>query len=532
MTDANATVEAVAQRRRWRWPRGLFLSLLAWVLLLGGVRLWWGQYAEGRLAAALAASRDAGLLLEIDGLELAGIRDAENGAYWLTAASRLLTGVSFLVLRSDAVGYCDFVDLDAPSATARLGLAPGDLQRDYIRKYVGVYAHLRAARGCAAREWPIPLTSPLANTMLPQVGWLFELARFAAVGAAASFAAGDHAAALEQIRDGLALAGHTRDPRLFLLGWLAAHAMDCIVLGAIEVAVGDILLCGEADAVGRGPATRAQVEALIAELLDESSLDAAWREMLRIEALEMRDSLDTIARGAAPLMVAGLSFIPPPMNALFAPGLKLRAARLQGPYDALAVARQDRPLAANALDDQTEHDSSLAGVLTGAGALGFRNWTQAVLVDYRTRCRRRMAACALAIRLYELDMGTRPARLSELVPDYLYAVPTDLLDPRRGPLSYLPDAKPPRLYSVGSDGLDDRGSSQPRPGERRPRDEVFVLNRCIDLLRAPRLPGDAAARLAAILPPADLTPARAIELLHDASNRDVDVQPPGGKSEE
>jgi hypothetical protein len=76
---------------------------------------------------------------------------------------------------------------------------------------------------------------------------------------------------------------------------------------------------------------------------------------------------------------------------------------------------------------------------------------------YQVITERRMAATALAIRLYELDHGQRPKTLEELVPDYLPAVPDDPYSAGPQPIRYLPDADPPILYSVGENGEDDGG---------------------------------------------------------------------------
>lgn len=106
-----------------------------------------------------------------------------------------------------------------------------------------------------------------------------------------------------------------------------------------------------------------------------------------------------------------------------------------------------------------------------------------------TVARRRMAAIALACRLYELDHGARPSRLSDLVPGYISMLPSDPFDPEGHTFRYLPGGtgtpvaeKPadtglgrpwpmyadaavvessekdrrPILYSVGADGVDDR----------------------------------------------------------------------------
>ena len=55
----------------------------------------------------------------------------------------------------------------------------------------------------------------------------------------------------------------------------------------------------------------------------------------------------------------------------------------------------------------------------------------------------RAAATAIALRLYELEHGGRPAALAELAPAYISAVPRDPFDAGEAPLEYLPDADPP-----------------------------------------------------------------------------------------
>jgi hypothetical protein len=81
---------------------------------------------------------------------------------------------------------------------------------------------------------------------------------------------------------------------------------------------------------------------------------------------------------------------------------------------------------------------------------------------------RRMAAVALAVRLYRADHGGEwPRTLGELVPTYLPSVPADPFDPRGGPLRYRPSAAAPGggpvVYSVGRDGTD-HGGQRPAAG--------------------------------------------------------------------
>jgi hypothetical protein len=69
----------------------------------------------------------------------------------------------------------------------------------------------------------------------------------------------------------------------------------------------------------------------------------------------------------------------------------------------------------------------------------------------------RMAATALAIRLYQIDAGLRPSDLKALVPRYLAAVPVDPFDKDGRPIRCLSAGDRPLLYSAHTNGKDDGG---------------------------------------------------------------------------
>ena len=85
---------------------------------------------------------------------------------------------------------------------------------------------------------------------------------------------------------------------------------------------------------------------------------------------------------------------------------------------------------------------------------------------YQELAMRRMAAGALAMRLYEIDHGRRPDRLAELVPKYLPAVPADpYVAGGKATILYLPTAKRPLLYCVGQGSKDDGGKYSDGPAK-------------------------------------------------------------------
>jgi len=92
-----------------------------------------------------------------------------------------------------------------------------------------------------------------------------------------------------------------------------------------------------------------------------------------------------------------------------------------------------------------------------------------VTQQYRGKAERRLAATALALRLYAADHGgSYPKTLDELVPNYLPAVPTDPFATGSRPLKYsAADPAAPSVYSVGEDGADDGGSTAPVRSRQR-----------------------------------------------------------------
>jgi hypothetical protein len=100
---------------------------------------------------------------------------------------------------------------------------------------------------------------------------------------------------------------------------------------------------------------------------------------------------------------------------------------------------------------------------------------RAVVQHFAGRTNRHLAATALAINLYRADHnGAFPAKLDELVPKYLPAVPADPLLAAESPIGYITDANRPRLYSVGENGVDD-GGAPPDP-DVNPRGSDIVVD--------------------------------------------------------
>jgi len=115
------------------------------------------------------------------------------------------------------------------------------------------------------------------------------------------------------------------------------------------------------------------------------------------------------------------------------------------------------------------------------------SFEKAVKVDFRARTQRRLALVALAARLYAADHNDQlPASLDDLVPNYLPAIPMDGMSGK--PLLFKTD--PPRVYSVGDDGVDDGGCA----GRSEHPGKIESARRCRGVSGDPAAKAQAIAR--------------------------------------
>ena len=84
-------------------------------------------------------------------------------------------------------------------------------------------------------------------------------------------------------------------------------------------------------------------------------------------------------------------------------------------------------------------------------------WVKVADAQDRDEQVRRNVQVAFALAAYHRDHGDYPAKLDDLAPKYLAAVPDDLFSGKA--LVYRPTEKGYLFYSVGADGKDEGGRS-------------------------------------------------------------------------
>jgi hypothetical protein len=207
------------------------------------------------------------------------------------------------------------------------------------------------------------------------------------------------------------------------------------------------------------------IESLIERLLTVDSIWHGYEMAMVYERAQMADALDSILPTASPVQFAGQ-----PSRTSFGGLLNwtflrptwqldkvrlihwiddVRQAGLSGPWSNVKTVEAKYEVKPNA--------NGIEKISTTMSNILMPSLSRATELTYRGMALQKMAGLALAIRIYEIDHGKRPADLNQLVPNYIREVPTDPFDKSKGPIRYLPDSQPPILYSVNSDEIDQGG---------------------------------------------------------------------------
>lgn len=442
---------------RYKWLKragvGVGLALVA----LGGLRAWWGWHAERVWQRAVAAARADRWPFDEHEFAAPDVALRENAAMRLgeaAAAIQLPPGMDIIAL-SDVVV--------SPSLLRE--------RRDEVARLFEanrqVIALVQQARACPSSDWHIKWTTPKALTMAPGTSAMRDLARFLNAAAHYRHAIGEDGHTVERLDDILEVTRRWGEHQPFVIAHLVALAIERLMTESVEELAAD--LCVSADAGGLaypGAATDAQVRRLIERLLDEQPLRRALVHALAGERL-MQFDLARLVSGDPTVMGMAMGTGPPgggvmgrigalavgPMikldgaRLLADSGAMLRAAEAKAYPDVLALLPGERPMPR----------SGFAGT-TRLLSHNLQSNKRVFDSHYRAIGTRRMAAIALALRLYQVEHGAWPADLAALAPDYLPEVPRDPFAEDGRAIAYLPAARPPRLYCVGIDGVDDGGA--------------------------------------------------------------------------
>lgn len=416
----------------------------------------WGVAAERNLQKKIAQLRAAGQPVLPEDFEQPAVPDEENAAYYIEqACSALVLPTKPGEMYVDDITDNPIVLIRYPDVAARA------LARN--RAALLFLARAEQARAC---NWRSLSGAPVRGGKLArQWAGTRKLATLACAAAYSAHQQGNDTGTIEALHQAFRV-GECTGRDAGLMGALVRAATDDLAARGVEYVAPELRVAsGRSWSAESARAPRDRVRDLIARLTDEQAASEAWRYAMQTDRADALQNARLLCDGTTP--VSSLSGNPP------APLLDSLARIVMYPRWLFQTATM--------LDEFADY-AELASVSTWPEArqrLGLSlNWgfqwprdpVKTALHPFDTSiygrafaghlgsvAKKRMAATVLAIRLYELDHDRRPETLEELVPVYLSHLPIDPFAAGGGVLGYLPHADVPVVYSVGRDGVDDRG---------------------------------------------------------------------------
>lgn len=447
---------------KFRWLKRIAWAVLVLLIVLCCVRWWWGIYANRQLQAEIDRIRATGEPILLEDFQYPPIDDADNAAIPLAEAAQIAKSLG---------DELDEVDDDR-----------------FFEAYGRIKPLIRQVRSRSHCDSEVPLESPLLSRSLGDLSYLRVLTRCLSEAANRQHRFGDDAAAIATTVDILAVRRKAKPRPNFLIHWLIGSISYYLATDTIERISPGLRIAGTDAADNRDvrPVSRERLQ----ELIDELLADEFWTDdcvtALISERLFWLDTTQCVADGRLSYDQLLLVVPRPPgawgqVTAFFVkPAVILDSVRgLRQITSMIRAAEAPLRPEAKALSGESERGSFIGHRFTRRLSRTLvEHLPRTVGGRSRAVAKSRMAAVALAMRLYEVDNGRHPAKLEELVPDYLSEIPADPYATDGRAIGYQPEAtrvappgewfqwnstpamKRPRpvLYSVGPDGRDDNGT--------------------------------------------------------------------------
>lgn len=426
---------------RFRWTRRLLVAAGAYALGLVGLWLGWSWHADRRLEAAIAEVRLRREPLLVEDFNQPPIPNEQNAAYFLKQAAAAMD-VNALSL-SSMFDKSVVVPLPADwRAAMENSVGANQKSLELVRR----------ARSCKQVNWELGPTSPaiFSGLWTPHFRSQRQIANLLFDAALLAHETGNDALAVEQLDDALFAADAVGEMET-LLSHLIEIGCEALPLSALMLIAPDLDIAQDTSPTTipstADPATRRQVRELIAVLLNQGSRGTDARRAFYGERMLQTDAALYAAQG----------------QSLLRPLLQLESVALIETHEPTlsAVLLPHWPSARTGLGRAPK----VIGPVSAVFGMDDGSLERVVDQGFRARSEMNMAAVALAVRMYVLDHDRYPAKLEDLVPEYLPHVPVDPMAAEGTPLGYAILDGRPLVYSVGPDGVDHTANGA-RPPDR------------------------------------------------------------------
>lgn len=403
--------------RSWR-----FRLVLAILILISVVRLIWGWHTAKLLQAEINRIHQRGEVAEISDLKFEKLPDAENA--WLIqlkAVAAIVPGVNSP--RSSNDTYRDYPPY--PSYWMKRAAASE-------KAHAPVFVLMRQARSLPRSQIRSGFGSPAVSSVLtPYLNQMRNLANITSDAGLYAQVTGDDSEAIERTLDVMHLANSLRSDPL-LVSQLVATGIDALATDNLQVIAPGLRFD---PAATTRPATRDQARSAIAQLLDDEPI---WQGSRASIAGEHAIAVDLIQWRAS-------------HNWMIKPLAEMEELRSQKWFEnAIPAANARNAVEAKDLIARAPMEPSqrpnvyLARPAATPVVLRYSrwyyDWSDDLWPYFRTTFRiiaeRRMTAVSLAAQLYRADHKHWPAKLEELVPQYLPAIPLDPFQSDGRPVGY------------------------------------------------------------------------------------------------
>ena len=446
----------------------IFIGLIVVLLLAVAGHYLTTHTAQVALQKQLEEYKRLGEPVTVADLDVPFVPDADNAALdYLSAAASVAN-----IPESTEFDKVDFVLpwTNKESAAVKALLAKSEQ----------ALAHITLARTKTGVNWGVKMQSPAIKIFLPYISKARLAAKLAVASALDAHLRGDDALAMQRMDEIIFLSRAVdKSPNLLISHLVAigirALACDLALNIAAEINV-------PADGKKLNPASRKQITDMIALLLDEKSVRDGMQSALRGERVFVVDSITCMLNGTL-----DPSMLNPNLNVVVFQMQKaamLEDARLMAIYITSVTAAAQSSDAPTVIANHQQ-----PAVTSQAAKTLLPNFGRVSTTQFRILTHSRIAAVMLAMRLYAMEHnGNLPAKLGELVPTYLPAIPGDPMAAGSPPLKYIPNATDPIIYSVGTNFIDDGGSTKPSNARQKTVSPWEMLDAVFHYNRPPRDP--------------------------------------------